>query len=154
MSKVLGPELEERAFKQINARESTVVVATMSPNGYPNTTPIHLIIASSRRTFLLAMNRNHQGLKNIRCDPKIMVSMCEKEDLNFSARCNASVYKEEMACNGSMCVVKADIVDIKDDSTHSFTTSGIRYKCKTEKGKDFIKDVFDELQAIASGFEK
>lgn len=154
MSKLIGQELDERAFAQINARESTVVVATTSPNGYPNTTPIHLIIAPKKHTLLLAMNRDHQGLKNIRSDPKIMISLCEKDDLNISARCDARVLKERMDCNEHMCVVRADIVDIKDDSTHSFTISGIRYRCKTEKGEAFIRGVFDELAHIASGLEK
>ena len=145
MSKMLGSELDEQAFEQINARESTVVVATVSPDGFPNTTPIHLIIAVDRGTFLFAMNKNHQGLANIRREPKIMINLCEKKDLNISAKCNASVYRERMDCNDWMVVVKADIVEIKDDSTHSFTTGGIRYRCKTKKGEEFIRDVFDEL---------
>ncbi|MDI6708686.1 MAG: pyridoxamine 5'-phosphate oxidase family protein [Candidatus Thermoplasmatota archaeon] len=147
MSKILGEELSEEAIKQLNARESTVIVATISENGYPNTTPVHLITAVNKKTLLLAMNRNHQGVINIRRNPKIMINLCEKGDLNISIRCNAEVFKEEMNCNPAMCVVKSTIIDIKDDSTHSETISGIRYRCRTERGKKFISDVFDELDS-------
>jgi len=51
-----------------------------------------------------------------------------------------------MECSLAMCIVKAAVIDIKDDSTHSETISGIRYRCKTERGKRFIQDVFDELE--------
>ena len=146
MSKIIGEALDEKSFKQFRARESTVVVATITDNGYPNTTPVHLITAVNKKTLLLAMNRNHQGVINIRHEPKIMLSLCEKNDLNISIRCDAEVFKERMECNPAMCIVKAGIIDIKDDSTHSETTRGIRYRCRTEKGKRFIQDVFDELE--------
>lgn len=145
MSKLLGDRLDELALKQFRARESTVVVATITENGYPNTTPVHLITALNEKTLLLAMNRNHQGVINIRREPRIMISLCEKNDLNISIRCNAWVGKEKMDCNPAMCIVKANVVDIKDDSTHSETISGIRYRCRTERGKKFIQAVFDEL---------
>ena len=146
MSKIIGEAIDEKSFKQFRAMESTVVVATITDNGYPNTTPVHLITAVNKKTLLLAMNRKHQGVINIRHEPKIMLSLCEKNDLNISIRCDAEVFKERMECNPAMCIVKAGIIDIKDDSTHSETTRGIRYRCRTEKGKRFIQDVFDELE--------
>ena len=146
MSKIIGEAIDEKSFKQFRAMESTVVVATITDNGYPNTTPVHLITVVNIKTLLLAMNRKHQGVINIRHEPKIMLSLCEKNDLNISIRCDAEVFKERMECNPAMCIVKAGIIDIKDDSTHSETTRGIRYRCRTEKGKRFIQDVFDELE--------
>jgi len=100
----------------------------------------------NKKTLLLAMNRKHQGVINIRQNPKTMLSLCEKDDLNISVKCNMAVFKEKMECNPAMCIVKAGIIDIKDDSTHSETTCGIRYRCRTERGKSFIHDVFDELE--------
>ena len=147
MSKILGTELGHEAFTQLKARESTVVVATISENGFPNTTPVHLITAPDNKTLLLGMNRKHQGVINIRANPKIMISLCEKNDLNISIRCSAEVFQEVMRCNSAMCIIKASIIDIKDDSTHSETISGIRYRCKTERGERFIQDVFDELDS-------
>jgi len=145
MSKVLGNVLDETAFRQFNARQSTVIVATVSGDGYPNTTPVHLIIAFDRSTLLMGMNQKHQGVANIRSSGKVMINLCEQDDLNISIRCDASVFLEKMQCNPHMCVVKAEILEIKDDSTHSETTSGIRYRCRTEKGAVFIKGVFEEL---------
>lgn len=146
MSKSLGAELDEQAFKQLRARETTTVVATISDNGFPNTTPVHLITALNKKTLLMALNRNHQAVKNIRRNPKIMISLCEKEDLNISIRCNAKIFLEVTKCNSAMCIIKADIIDIKDDSTHSDTICGIRYKCNSEQGVKFIRDVFNELE--------
>ncbi len=148
MSKSLGRILDDTAIKQLNARESTVIVATVSEDGYPNTTPVHLIIAKNPQTLLFALGRGHQATANIRVNPKIMVSLCEKNDLNISMKCNAGIIHEEVACNNGMCVVEAKIEAIKDDSTHSRTISGIRYECKTDRGEKFIQDVFNELHTM------
>ncbi len=147
MSKNLGTELSEHAIRQLRARESTFIVATISDNGYPNTTPVHFISAIDKNNLLMALNRNHQGVKNIRKNPKIMISLCEKDDLNISIRCKAEVFLEVMKCNSAMCIIKSEIIDIKDDSTHSDTICGIRYKCNSDRGVKFIKNVFDELES-------
>lgn len=148
MSKYLGKLLDDAAMKQLNARESSVVVATVSEDGYPNTTPVHLIIAKDSQTLLFALGLGHQATANIRINPKIMISLCEKNDLNISMKCNAVILREKVACNPGMCVVEARIEAIKDDSTHSRTISGIRYECKTDRGAKFIQDVFNELAEI------
>jgi len=148
MSKYIGEVLDDMAVKQLNARESTVVVATVSEDGSPNTTPIHLIIAKNPQTLLLGLSRGHKAVTNIRSVPKTMISLCEKNDLNISIKCSARIILEKMACNSGMCVVEAKVIAIKDDSTHSKTVSGIRYACKTDRGAKFIQDVFNELAEI------
>jgi len=65
MSKMLGKELSPEAMKQLNARESTVVLATISDNGFPNTTPIHLIMAPDPTILILGINNRHTGYENI-----------------------------------------------------------------------------------------
>ncbi len=148
MSKKLGDTLSDKAIAQFNARESSVVIATVSEDGFPNTTPVHLIIARDPQTLLFGISINHLGTSNIRANPKIMISLCEKDDLNISIKCRAKVIREKLDCNPGMCVVEAKIAAIKDDSTHSRTISGIRYECKTERGAKFIQDVFNELEKI------
>ena len=148
MSKILGEELPEEAYKMLRAKKATLIIATLSPNGFPNTTPVHLAWAKDRKTLLMAMARRHQGTANIRDTAKAMGCMCEEGDVNVSIRGNAVVLKEHMDCNEGMCVVQLDIVDVKDDSTHSETTTGIRYRSRTEKGETFIRDVFAELQTL------
>jgi hypothetical protein len=148
MSKMLGEELPEDAFQMLRAEKATLIVATLSPNGFPNTTPVHLAWAKDRKTLLMAMARRHQGTENIRQTGKTMACMCEEGDVNVSIRGKATVLKEHMDCNEGMCVVQLDIIDVKDDSTHSDTTTGIRYSCRTEKGEEFIRDVFAELKRM------
>ncbi len=145
MSKAVGDRLPDDAFSLLTARIPTVIVATVSSNGFPNTTPIYLTLAKDRKTLLLAMARRHQGTANIRETGKAMACMCEEGDVNVSIRGNASIIKEHMNCNKAMCVVRIDIIDVKDDSTHSETTSGIRFRFKSERGKEFVNDVFAEL---------
>ena len=147
MSKNLGKELNKQALKQFRARESTSVVTTISNNGYPNTTPVHFIFAIDKKTLLLSLNKNHQCVKNIKNNPRMMISLCEKNDLNISIRCNAKMFKDVMKCNSAMCILRAEIIDIKDDSTHSDTICGIRYKCNSKRGVQFIINVFDELES-------
>jgi hypothetical protein len=148
MSKMLGNSLPEGAYKALRSKIPTLIVATLSPNEYPNTTPVHFIWAKDRKTILMGMARGHQGVANIRDNGKVMVCMCEDGDVNVSIRGNGKVIKEHMECNEGMCVIQVNIVDIKDDSTHSETTSGIRYKCRTEKGEKFIANVLEELEKM------
>jgi len=51
VSKIIGEALDEKSFKQFRARESTVVVATITDNGYPNTTLVHLISRKNAERF-------------------------------------------------------------------------------------------------------
>jgi predicted pyridoxine 5'-phosphate oxidase superfamily flavin-nucleotide-binding protein len=148
MSKNLGKSLDDAAMKQLNARQSTVVLATVSGDGYPNTTPVHLAIARDPQTLLMGVSSGHRAITNIRANPKVMVSLCEQNDLNISIRGDARIIREKLACNPGMCAVEVKINAIKDDSTHSRTTAGIRYECKTDRGAQFIQDVFDELERL------
>ena len=145
MSKILGTKLDDRMFAQINAKESTVIVATVGDNGFPNTTPIHLIIAPDRTTLYLAVGKNHQGYKNILQNENIMICLNEKDDLNISIRCTAKSIKNPMDSNAVMTMVEAKIIDIKSDSTHSETTMGIRFKVRTKRGQEFMDAMFLEM---------
>ena len=154
MSKLLGDELPQDAYDALRSRVPSVVVATVSPNGYPNTTPVHLIFARDKKTILFAMAKRHQGLANIRESGKVMVCMCEEGDVNVSIRGDAKVIKETMESNNVMCALRLDVIDVKDDSTHSETISGIRYRCRTEKGEKFIESVIDELEKMEQKLEQ
>ena len=143
-----GERLPVDAFRLLTNRVPVVIVATVSPNSYPNTTPVHLAWAKDRKTLLLAMARGHQGTANIKETGKAMVCICEEGDANYSIRGKAAVLKEHMDCNEGMCVIQLDIIDVKDDSTHSETTSGIRWRFKSERGRRFVDDVFAELERI------
>ncbi len=94
----------------------------------------------------MAMARQHQGTANIRESGKAMICVCDIGNINVSIKCSVDIMKEHMGCNKAMCIVKANIKEIKDDSTHSETTSGIRYRCMSENGERFISDVFSELE--------
>ncbi len=148
MSKMIGSSLPEDAYQTLRSRIPTVVVATVSANGYPNTTPVHLIWARDRTTLVMGVATYHQATKNIKKNPRVMISLCDEGDVNVSIRGDAKIIKEPLDCNDKICAVEVDIIDIKDDSTHSITTTGIRYKCRTEKGEEFIKGVFNELEKM------
>jgi len=148
MSKSLGNELPQEAYDALRSRVPSVVLATVSSDGFPNTTPVHLLFAKDKKTILMALAKRHQGLANIRKSGKVMVCMCESNDVNVSIRGNAKVVKETMDSSSTMCAVRLDIIDIKDDSTHSETISGIRYRCRTKKGEEFITSVLDELEVM------
>ena len=148
MSKNLGNELPKEAYDALRSRVPSVILATVSSDGFPNTTPVHLIFAKDKKTILMALAKRHQGLANIREGGKVMVCMCESKDVNVSIRGKAKVVMETMDSNNTMCAVRLDIIDIKDDSTHSQTISGIRYRCRTEKGEKFITGVLNELEEM------
>ena len=131
----------------LRSKIPSVVVATVSRDGEPNTTPVHLIYAKDRKTILMAMALQHQGTANIKENGKVMICMCEENDINVSVSGTARMIREPMECNKAMCIIKVDVERVKDDSTHSETTSGIRYRCVTERGEMFIREVFAELES-------
>ncbi len=145
MSKILGNSLSEGLYDLLRSKVPTAIVATVSDES-PNTTPVHLMLAKDKNTLLMAMARQHTGTANIRNNGKVMICVCEEGDINVSIKGEATVVKEHMDCNKAMCVVKVKVQEIKDDSTHSETTCGIRYRCRTEKGESFIKSIFAELE--------
>ncbi len=146
MSKILGSSLPEMIYELFRSKLPTVILATLSPDGHPNTAPIHLIYATDKNTLLMALARQHQSMANIRDNGKVMICVCEEGDINVSIKGDAAMIKENMDCNKAMCIVEVKVQEVKDDSTHSETTSGIRYRCRTEKGESFIKDIFAELE--------
>jgi uncharacterized pyridoxamine 5'-phosphate oxidase family protein len=146
MSRILGDRLPARALAQLQARKSTAILATNNPSGYPHTMPVHLMYAPDDGTVLMALRIGHQSLENLRRDKRVMLCLCEKGDLNISLRGNAQIVREPALANRSMCLVKVRIAEVKDDSTHSETVSGIRYKCRTDAGARFIREMFEELE--------
>jgi hypothetical protein len=148
MSKIFGDSLPPEALAILKDRLTTTVVATVSPDGFPNTTPIHLLTAKDPKTLLMAMAKRHRGTHNIKENGHVMVCFCEQGDVNVSIKGTAKVVKEPMDCNSAMCVVQVDITEVKDDSTHSRTTTGIRYQCMSPKSVEFIAGVVDELEKM------
>jgi len=148
MSRASGNRLPEKALSQLQSRESTAILATNNPSGYPHTMPVHLMFAPDAATILMALRISHQSVANIRHDPHVMLCLCEKDDLNVSISGDATIVREPALSNRSMCIVRMLVCDVKDDSTHSETVSGIRYRCRTDKGTRFIAKMFDELENL------
>ncbi len=146
MSKILGDSLSEEVFWLLRSKVPTVVLATVSGDGRPNTTPIHLIYAKDRKRILMAIARRHQGRANIKKTGKVMLCLCEEGNINVSISGTASVIKEHLDSSREMSLVLLDVEEVKDDSTHSETISGIRYHCVSKRGDEFIKRVFAELE--------
>jgi hypothetical protein len=151
MSRILGNRLPANALAQLRAKESTAILATNNPSGYPHTMPVHLMFAPDERTILVALRLGHQSVENIRCDGRVVLCLCEHDDLNVSIRGDAAVVRGPALSNRNMCIVKIDVSDVKDDSTHSETVSGIRYRCRTGAGTQFIARMFEELENFTSG---
>ncbi len=150
MSKILGDSLPEDVFWLLRSKVPTVVVATVSRDGRPNTTPIHLIYAKDHKSILMAIARRHQARANIKKTGLVMLCLCEEGDVNVSISGKAKVLKEHLDSSREMSLVQLDVEEIKDDSTHSETISGIRYHCVSKKGEDFIRNVFAELEEYSS----
>jgi hypothetical protein len=145
MSKILGDQLDDQTMAILGSRIPTVIVATTSPDGYANTTPIHLVHVKDPRTVYLAMARRHQGVKNITENGKCMVNLVEGPNMAVSFKGNAHVLRDVMECSKPMCVVQVDVLEVKSDRTHVEVSTGIRHYCRTDAGEKFCSDVFDEM---------
>jgi len=148
MSRILGDALPDDAYAILTSKYATTILGTVSEDGYPNTAPVHLILAKDPRTILFALATRHRSAANIQANGRAMICLCEHGDVNVSIRGDARVVRDPMECNRAMCAVRLDVLDVKDDSTHSETVNGIRFHVMKARSQQFIDDVFAELGSM------
>lgn len=148
MSKILESTMTKEIRDLLNSKNVTVVLATISEDNYPNTTPIHLITAPSEKKIRIALGKMHQSYLNIKANGKIMISMLESNDMALSIKGNARIVKDPMDGNKNMAMVEIDVQEIKSDTTPTvIVVEGIKIKHRTAKTAEFFRLMFEELNS-------
>ncbi|TGE32216.1 pyridoxamine 5'-phosphate oxidase family protein [Desulfosporosinus sp. Sb-LF] len=146
MSKIIGNSLPEEIVDLFEKELTTVVVSTLTPEGFPHAMPVHLIFAPNDKTFRMALVKSHQTTTNIKNNGKAFITVLEGTDIAMGIKGTARVVREPMEGNAAMCMVEFDIEQIKSDTTPTvIVTEGINKKHRSPKTADFFRAMFDEL---------
>ena len=146
MSKILGNSISKEVVELFNKELTTVILSTITDEGFPHAMPVHLIASPDDKTIRMALLKLHKTTENIKNDPRAFISVLEGSDIAISIRGSAKVVREPMEGNSAMCMVEFKVEEVKSDTTPTvIVTDGIRSKHRTEKTKDFFRAMFDEL---------
>lgn len=146
MSKILGDSISKEVVELFNKELTTVMLSTVTNEGFPHAMPVHLIAAPDNKTIRMALMKLHRTTENIKHNGKAVITALEGSDIAISIKGTGKVVKEPMEGNSAMCMVEFDVEEVKSDTTPTvIVTEGIRSKHRTEKTKDFFRVMFDEL---------
>lgn len=147
MSKVVGNSLSQNVLDLLNKESTTVIVSTMSDDGYPHALPVHLIAAKDAKTIYLALMKDHKSVRNIRIKGKTFITILDGPDIALGIKGLAKVIKEPMKSNPSMIMMEFKVEEIKSDTTPSvIVLQGVNFVHRTNKTESFFRGIFDELK--------
>lgn len=87
-----GSEMIPAAFLDILASKALAHVATIGPNGEPQSTPVWFIWDGAR--VLISQTEGQQKLRNLRREPRIALSMVDPGDPNRNLEIRGHVESE------------------------------------------------------------
>lgn len=146
MSKIIGDTLPQEVVELFNKELTTVVVTTITPEGFPHAMPVHLLAAPDNKTVRMALVKAHQTTANIKDNGKAFITILEGPDLAMGIKGTARVAKEPMEGNAAMCMIEFKVEQIKSDTTPTvIVMEGVRTKHRSTKTADFFRVMFDEL---------
>ncbi len=146
MSKLIGDSLPQEAVDLFNKELTTVILSTVTPEGFPHAMPVHLLAAPDGRTIRMALMNAHQTTGNIRDNGKAFITVAEGTDICLGIKGTAKVVREPMEGNPVMCMVEFKVEQVKSDTTPTvIVTEGIRTRHRSDKTAGFFRAMFDEL---------
>lgn len=146
LSKILGDCMSQQIVELFNKELTTVLLSTVTEEGFPHAMPVHLVAAPDNKTIRMALVGKHQTTANIKNNGKAFITVLEGPDIAVGIKGIAKVAREPMEGNDAMCMIEFRVKEIKSDTTPTvIVTDGIRSKHRTEKIEGFFRIMFDEL---------
>jgi hypothetical protein len=146
MSKIIGDALPREVIELFNKELTTVIVATINPEGLPHAMPVHLLAAPDEKTVRMALVKAHQTTANIKDNGKAFITVLDGPDLAMGIRGSARVVREPMEGSAAMCMIEFKVEQIKSDTTPTvIVKEGVRTEHRSAKTTDFFRVMFDEL---------
>ncbi len=146
MSKYVGNSLPQDALDLLNKELTTVVLSTVTPDGFAHGMPVHLLAAPDSATIRMALMNSHQTTENIKNNGKAFITVLEGTDICLGIKGTARVVREPMEGSPVMCMVEFKVEEIKSDTTPTvIVTEGIRIRHRSDKTSGFFRVMFDEL---------
>lgn len=146
MSRIIGDTLPPEVVELFNKELTTVVVSTITPEGFPHAMPVHLLAAPDDKTVRMALVKAHQTTANIKHNGKAFITVLESPDLAMGIKGAARVMREPMEGNAAMTMIEVKVEQIKSDTTPTvLVKEGVRTQHRSPKTADFFRVMFDEL---------
>lgn len=146
MSKIIGTSLTQDLVELFNKRLTTVIVSTVSEDGYPHAMPVHLLTAIDDKTLRMALMKSHETVQNLKQNEKMFVTVADGPDIAVGIKGTAKVIKDSMEENGSMCMIQFSVEELKSDTTPTvIVLQGIHTVHRTNKTEQFFNLMFEEL---------
>ncbi|MBI6872358.1 pyridoxamine 5'-phosphate oxidase family protein [Clostridium aciditolerans] len=146
MSKIIGTSMSKEIVELFNKELTTIILSTVTNEGFPHALPVHLIAAPDDKTVRVALMSIHKTTENIKDNGKAFITVSEGTDIAVGIKGTAKVVREPMEGNSAMCMIEFKVEEIKSDTTPTvIVTDGIRSKHRTDKTKHFFRAMFDEL---------
>ena len=146
MSKILGNSMSQELVELFNKELTTVVLSTITEEGFPHAMPVHLMAAPDEKTVRFALVKGHKTTANIKNNANAFITVLEGPDMAMGIRGVAKVIQEPMEGNAAMSMIEFKVEEIKSDTTPTvIVNEGVRTQHRTDKTKDFFRVMFDEL---------
>lgn len=146
MSRIIGDALPQDVIDLFNKELTTVIVSTITSEGFPHAMPVHLLAAPDHKTVRMALVKAHQTTANIKDNGKAFITVLDGTDLAVGIRGKAAVVREPMEGNAAMCMIEFKVEQVKSDTTPTVIVSeGVRTQHRSAKTAEFFRVMFDEL---------
>ena len=146
MSKIIGNSLTPELIELFNKEMTTVVLSTVTAEGFPHSMPVHLMIAHDEKTVRIALVKSHKTVENIKNGSKGMITVLEGTDFAMGILGSTKIIREPMEGNSSMCMVEFTVEEIKSDTTPTvMVVEGVHTVHRSTKTGEFFRTMFDEL---------
>lgn len=138
--------MSKELVQLFNKELTTIILSTVTSEGFPHAMSVHLISAPDDKTVRMALASKHKTTENIKDNGKAFITVLEGTDIAVSMKGAAKVIREPMEGNSAMAMIEFKVEEIKSDTTPTvIVTDGVRSKHRTDKTKDFFRAMFDEL---------
>ena len=147
-----APELPEEVFTMWHKPHRTLnpiaIVATIDPDGTPNTAPFGSLRAVTPRMLRLGTWRGHNTYTNLCRDGRVAVTMVAPSDIAVSIRGRARIAKERMGADERYAIVEIDIEEVKNDMTGAIVVESAITVSVRDEHRDWFQVVLGEMEGM------
>lgn len=146
----MGVQLPDDLLQLLKSGKMVGVLATFSEKGMPNTMPIQWIYPKGTESILLTIHKDHASYHNMVWQKKVVFCFMGEGNVAYSVIGRVGVVRAPSMINPLMNVVRADIIEVKDD--HSVLVDidkGIQWRYVSSEAEELGQALMEELHELA-----
>lgn len=145
----LPKEVFAALHKPNRAISPVAIVATVDPDGTPNTAPFGSLRAITPKLLRFASWRQHNTYKNLCRNERVMVTFLAPPNIAVSIRGNAKVVREEMKADKNYAIVEIAVEEVKYDMVRIVIIENtIMISARGENAARWFQSVVGELEEM------